>query len=64
MELGLAGKRAIVTGATRGIGRAVDPALERHRVTHVHGCADDLRTALQRADGLINRRLVAGADGE
>ena len=62
MDLGLKGKRAIITGASRGIGRAIAEALAKEGVT-VAICARD-GDAVQEAIGAINEtggKAIGGA---
>ena len=62
MDLGLKGKRAIITGASRGIGRAIAEALAKEGVT-VAICARD-GDAVQEAVAAINAdggKAIGGA---
>ncbi len=58
MDLGLAGKRAIVTGATRGIGRAIAEALAGEGC-HVGICARDKAAVAAAVDALAAKGVQA-----
>jgi len=61
MDLGLAGKRAIVTGGSKGIGKAIALELAREGadVAIVARTREDLESAAREIEGETKRRVVA-----
>jgi NAD(P)-dependent dehydrogenase (short-subunit alcohol dehydrogenase family) len=65
MDLGLAGKVVLVTGAGQGLGRAIGLAFaaERaHVAFHYHASADGALSAAHQAQALGGKTLAVGAD--
>jgi 3-oxoacyl-[acyl-carrier protein] reductase len=58
MDLGLMGKKAIVTGGTRGIGRAIAETLASEGC-HVGLCARDEQAVQSTIDALAARQIIA-----
>jgi len=65
MDLGLAGKVVLVTGAGQGLGRAIGLAFaaERAQVAfHYHSSADGAQSAVHQVQALGSKSVAVGAD--